>query len=182
MRSAAMPQARPATPAIAAGMAPSTRPAPGAGWGSSGRATTPASGRLRPRQRELDERGVRGAARAPGGPRLRLPEIGRAGDVEVDPGHGGELAEEEAALHEPALAAAAVDDVAVPRLHLGQVLIHEGHLPLTLAAPPPGGGPPRAPPPRGGAGGAAPPGNRRPRPEAPRDEVAQGPRHRAGER
>src|SRR3990172_13323429 len=100
MRSAAMPQARPATPAIAAGMAPSTRPAPGAGWGSSGRAAPPASGRLRPRQRELDERGVRDAARAPGGPRLPLPVIGRAADVEGDPGHGGGRAGGEAALHE----------------------------------------------------------------------------------
>ena len=46
-------------------MAPSTRPAPGAGAGSSGRATAPASGRLRPGQGELDERGVRDARRAP---------------------------------------------------------------------------------------------------------------------
>src|SRR4051794_19929724 len=94
------------------------------------------SSALRAGERELDERRVREPGRAPGRVRGDAPVVGGAGDVEVDPGLRHELLDEQGALHEAALVVPReVDEVAVPALHVGAVLVDEGQLPVALAAP-----------------------------------------------
>ena len=109
------------------------------------------------------------AIRAARGVRLRLAEVAGAADVDVRPGHRRELLEEQAALHEPALGGrGGVEEVRVPALHVGHVVVDERDLPEPLAGPT----------------------RRRQdivdpvlrRPEDPGHEVAEGPRDGAGER
>ena len=85
------------------------------------------------------------AVEAPVAPRARprrgLAEVGRPGDVEMDPRHGHELAQEEGAPDQAALGRrAGVRHVGVPALHLGPVLLDERQLPEALAGPGGGGG------------------------------------------
>ena len=55
----------------------------------------------------------------------RLPVVGGAGDVEMDPRHGHELAQEQAALDQRALGRARVLEVAVPAVHVRDVVVDE---------------------------------------------------------
>src|SRR2546423_10214837 len=73
---------------------------------------------------------ARGAARGVG---RGLAEVGRPGDVEVDPWAGHELAQEQAALDQRSLRAARVLEVAVPALHLRHVVVYQRDLPVALA-------------------------------------------------
>ncbi len=86
----------------------------------------------------------------------------------MDPRNGGELTEEQAALDQRALCRARVLEVAVPRLHVGHVLLDERQLPVALTGPDTRGG------------DLVIPGLRRP--EGTRDQVAKCPRDRAGQR
>ena len=67
--------------------------------------------------------------------RQRLAEVGGARDVEVDPRLGHELAQEQPALDERALGRAGVLEVAVPAVHVGDVVVDERQLPVALAGP-----------------------------------------------
>ena len=64
-----------------------------------------------------------------------LAVVGRPGDVEVDPRLGHELAQEQAALDQRALGRARVLQVAVPAVHLGDVVVDQRQLPVALAGP-----------------------------------------------
>ena len=76
---------------------------------------------------------MRGAGRATRPEWKGFPVVGGPGDVEVDPRHRDELADEEGALDQRPLGRARVLEVAVPALHLGDVIVDERKLPVAFA-------------------------------------------------
>src|SRR5439155_24961049 len=81
-------------------------------------------------QSQLDEGRVRLAARPRGRPGRGPAVVAGAADVEMDPRACRELAEEQSALHEGALRRAAVAQLRLRGLHVVEVLVDEGHLPV----------------------------------------------------
>ncbi len=97
-----------------------------------------------------------------------LAVVGGPGDIEVDPRLGDELADEQAALDQRTLGRPGVLEIAVPAVHLGHVVVDERQLPVALAGPV--------------AGRHDLVVERLRRPERPGHEVAERPRHGAGQR
>src|SRR5664279_6035191 len=82
---------------------------------------------------QLHQRGVthaRGTGRGVG--RL-LAEVSRAGDIQMDPRHGRELAQEEGASDHPSLSRTRVGEVRIPAIEVLAVFLDHGQLPIPVS-------------------------------------------------